>query len=151
MAIVLGVELFNGPIPDRSDLSSFTGRIVDSKISNSKGRIYAEIQVRGDLGNVILVQRMPHQLASKAVQLPPGTTITALIAEKKFTGTRTGLVRRSVWQLSVGGAPIVPYEELLRFHTSEATGWRMFAYGLGAIGVTFLAVFGFRRRSRANP
>lgn len=151
MAIVYGVELFNGPPPERSALRPLSGEIVDSRISKSKGRLYAEIQVRAEYGNVILSQRMPQNLATAAAQAAPGTVISALITGARFTDARTGLERRSFWQLSVGGVPVVPFEDLMKFHAFEAAGWKMFAHICGAVGAACVAVRGLRRRLRADP
>lgn len=151
MVIVYGGQLFNGQPPDRSALRPFEGEVVESRIANSRGRIYAEIQVRGDSGSVILSQRMPENLARKAVQPARGSAISALIAEGRFSDARTGLARRSLWELSVAGTPVVSFEELFKFHSFEAAGWRMFSYLCGAFGAACLAVRELRRRRRADP
>lgn len=151
MAIVYSVQLFNGQPPDRSALRPFEGEIVDSRITDSRGRIYAELRVRGESGSVILSQRMPENLARKAVQPTRGSLISALIAEGQSTDATTGLARRSLWELWAAGAPVVSFEELSRFHSFEAAGWRMFSYVCGVAGAACLALRELRRRRRVDP
>lgn len=151
MAITVAVGLINGSPPERSSLKPFIGEVIKTRVSKSRGLLYAEIRARADSRNVILFQRMPEGLASKAVQPLPGTAIAALIAPDMSTDAWTGLERRSLWQLSVKGVPVVSFEELVEFHAREAAGERTFALSFGAVGIASLIARWWRRHRRANP
>lgn len=151
LPIVLGVELINGRVPARQELSVVAGSLIDSQLSKSRGRSYAEVRVQGDSGHLLLLQGMPEPMASRLLSAPSGSAVSALVIDsKESTDSRAGLKRYPMWQLSIDGQQIISYEELRKFHSNEAAWRRKFGYCAALVGLVFLAAFAIRRLRRAQ-
>jgi hypothetical protein len=150
-AIIIGVELFNGPPPEYSSLSPVTGEMVETYISKSRERVFADIRVKANLSDFILFQHVPERLASKIAELPSGATVSALILDKEFVDRRTSLPRHSMWQLSIDGKQVFSYDEIVQFHGNQTARWRTLAYCSAVVGVACLVAIAIRRLNRADP
>lgn len=149
--IVLGVELFNGPPPSFTSLQPFSGQLVEQHISQDKSRIFADIRVRNGTQDVILFQQVSKNLSGDIQKLPSGMTVTALIVPKDFIDRRTGLIRHSMWQLTINERELFSYEEITQFINNQTTRWRTFAYWSGALAIACFTAAGLRRLWRVRP
>lgn len=143
--ITLGVELFNGPPPTITSLQSFSGQLVYQHISRDRSRIFADIQVRKGIRNVILFQQVPENISVDIQNLQPGEMVTALIDPKEFMDGRTGLIRHSMWELAINEKAVFSYGEITQFINNQTTRWRTFAYWSGAFAVACFIAAGGRR------
>lgn len=149
--IVFGVELFNGPPPSMDSLQPFSGQLVEQHISQDKSRIFADIRVRNGTQEVILFQQVSKKLSGDIQNLPSGMAVTALIVPKDFTDSRTGLIRHSMWQLSINEQEMFSYDEITQFINNQTTRWRTFAYWSGALALVCFVAAGLRRLRRVRP
>ena len=143
--IVVVWSMLNDPLPSIASLQPFSGQLVEQHISEDRSTIYADIRVRNGPQDVILFQRVSKQLSGDIQKLPSGSAVTALIAPKTFTDSRTGLNRHKMWQLAINQQELFSYEGITQFIDRKDAAIRMLGYVFSAVGIACFVAAGLRR------